>query len=298
MPSTHTTRNRLEKQAPGENQDTWGERLNDNVIELTDEALDGVEVLTVSGTVSLTSASDATDQARKRALWCSGTGGSIVIPNVQKTYHVYNGTSGNIVVTTGSGTSATIRAGNGQTVVSNGSNAVQALQVTDYGSATIQSTGSAKFGSLTRSSPDKGFLDLGASGTGVNLIAASFATGLTANTLGNAYGIGFANVSFASFLSGFATGVNGWGCYVAANGVARVFLDGDNGRVQLANTNAFSGYYFGANRLLADRKIGWGLPSGTLTRTTFSPSTITLQQLAERVAALITDLSAHGLIGA
>lgn len=35
---------------------------------------------------------------------------------------------------------------------------------------------------------------------------------------------------------------------------------------------------------------GWGLPSGTLTRTTFDTSTITTSQLAERVGALINDL--------
>lgn len=35
---------------------------------------------------------------------------------------------------------------------------------------------------------------------------------------------------------------------------------------------------------------GWGTPSGTLTRTTFDSGTVTLPQLAERVAALITDL--------
>lgn len=34
---------------------------------------------------------------------------------------------------------------------------------------------------------------------------------------------------------------------------------------------------------------GWGTPTGTLTRTTFDTSTVTLSELAERVAALITD---------
>lgn len=33
------------------------------------------------------------------------------------------------------------------------------------------------------------------------------------------------------------------------------------------------------------------------TRTTFATSTVTLQQLAERMKALIDDLTAHGLIG-
>lgn len=35
---------------------------------------------------------------------------------------------------------------------------------------------------------------------------------------------------------------------------------------------------------------GWGTPTGTLTRTTFDPSTVTLIQLAQRVAAMIVDL--------
>jgi hypothetical protein len=35
---------------------------------------------------------------------------------------------------------------------------------------------------------------------------------------------------------------------------------------------------------------GWGTPTGTLTRTTFDTTTVTLSQLAERVAALISDL--------
>jgi hypothetical protein len=42
---------------------------------------------------------------------------------------------------------------------------------------------------------------------------------------------------------------------------------------------------------------GWGTPSGTLTRTTFDPATVTLPDLAQRVAALITDLkTGHQLI--
>ena len=35
---------------------------------------------------------------------------------------------------------------------------------------------------------------------------------------------------------------------------------------------------------------GWGLPTGTFTRTTFNTATVTTAQLAERVAALIQDL--------
>ncbi|MBW8242514.1 tail fiber domain-containing protein [Muricauda oceani] len=50
-------------------------------------------------------------------------------------------------------------------------------------------------------------------------------------TLGNMYGIGFANAS-ASFLNSTDLGTNpaGWGLYVAADGNARIFLNASNGR--------------------------------------------------------------------
>jgi len=46
------------------------------------------------------------------------------------------------------------------------------------------------------------------------------------------------------------------------------------------------------------RPAGWGAPTGTATRTTFATSTVTLPQLAERVKALLDDLTTVGLIGA
>lgn len=43
----------------------------------------------------------------------------------------------------------------------------------------------------------------------------------------------------------------------------------------------------------ANTQAGWGNPTGTLTRTAFDTATVTTAQLAERVAALITDLKAR-----
>jgi microcystin degradation protein MlrC len=48
--------------------------------------------------------------------------------------------------------------------------------------------------------------------------------------------------------------------------------------------------------VLQDQTAAWADPSGTLTRTTFDPATVTLPQLAERVAALITDLRAANVL--
>ncbi len=49
MASTYTTRIGLEKQADGENANTWGLRLNTNVIDLVDEATAGYEAIDISG---------------------------------------------------------------------------------------------------------------------------------------------------------------------------------------------------------------------------------------------------------
>lgn len=49
--------------------------------------------------------------------------------------------------------------------------------------------------------------------------------------------------------------------------------------------------------VVGTRKTGWSAPTGTTTRTTFATSTVTTAQLAERVKALIDDLTSHGLIG-
>ncbi len=70
---------------------------------------------------------------------------------------------------------------------------------------------------------------------------------------------------------------------------------GGSARFQLDD----SGFvYIQGPRVLVSRRTGWGAPTGTATRTAFDTSTVTLPQLAERLKALIDDLTTHGLIGA
>lgn len=57
-------------------------------------------------------------------------------------------------------------------------------------------------------------------------------------------------------------------------------------------------YRINAIQVVGARIGGWQAATGTATRTTFVTSTVTLPQLAERVKALIDDLTTHGLIGA
>jgi len=83
--------------------------------------------------------------------------------------------------------------------------------------------------------------------------------------------------------------------------------------VQNANFRVFSGttqklridytngeVFIQSSRVLSTRKTGWSTATGTATRTTFATSTVTTEQLAERMKALIDDLhstAGHGLIG-
>lgn len=60
----------------------------------------------------------------------------------------------------------------------------------------------------------------------------------------------------------------------------------------------------GGNKVVGTRKLGWGAPTGTVSRAAFDTATVTHQTLAQIVAALLLDLGAatstgnHGLIGA
>lgn len=123
MASTATTRLRLQKQATGENNNTWGSLLNTTVFDLIDTAIAGRSSFTLSGTKTLSSTNYAADESR--AAWIditSGTGGTVTIPAVEKTYIARNNTSGNVIFTTGSGVTATLPAGTIVTIVCDGTN--------------------------------------------------------------------------------------------------------------------------------------------------------------------------------
>lgn len=141
MASTATTRNRLEKQGTGDNNNTWGSVLNSAVFDLIDAALDGRSNFALSGTKTLTSTNYAADESRMRFLdVTSGSGGTVTIPALEKWYLVRNGASGDVVLTTGSGDSATVKSGNVMPVISDGTNVYLGL-ATDFGAALPKTSG-------------------------------------------------------------------------------------------------------------------------------------------------------------
>lgn len=96
MPSTYTDSLRLEEQGIGENNNTWGTKLN-TTIDLIDKSIAGhVAVAVTSGTTTLTSVNNGEDQARYKIIEVTGTlSGNVVIqvPAVSKEYIVWDSTT-------------------------------------------------------------------------------------------------------------------------------------------------------------------------------------------------------------
>lgn len=88
MPSSYTARNRLTKQATGENVNVWGNILNSGVFELVDFLSDGVVTISATGATALSTANGAADQARGRILNVTAATATITIPSVEKFYVV------------------------------------------------------------------------------------------------------------------------------------------------------------------------------------------------------------------
>lgn len=94
--------------------------------------------------------------------------------------------------------------------------------------------------------------------------------------------------------SAIAAQFQGAGTPVGANSWLQ-YVDGA-GTVQQAFKQDGSIHIRGS-QVLTTRRTGWAAATGTAARSTFATSTVTVTQLAERVKALIDDLTTHGLIG-
>ena len=94
MASTYTTNIRLAKQGNGENPNSWGTILNQNVIDIIDQAIAAYTTISLSSVdVTLTTNDGATDQARSPFLELQGTVSSslnVIIPSLPKGYMVNN----------------------------------------------------------------------------------------------------------------------------------------------------------------------------------------------------------------
>ena len=117
MASTFTTRLRLEKQATGENANTWGDKTNVN-FDLIDESIYGYASKSVSGSsnVTLTNSNATADESRQSVLEFTGTltgNINVLLPTTESRYVVFNNTAGSYSLTV----ATTGNTGNGTAVV-------------------------------------------------------------------------------------------------------------------------------------------------------------------------------------
>jgi hypothetical protein len=128
MASTYSPSLKLELIGAGDQSGTWGSTTNNNLGILLEQAITGVQTITMSNAdYVLTSFNGTADEARNQVLYVSGTNSAIrqiVAPLVEKTYIISNQTTGGFAITIGGSTGVAVTIPNGITaqVFCNGTN--------------------------------------------------------------------------------------------------------------------------------------------------------------------------------
>jgi len=205
MASTFTTRIRLEKQGSGENASTWGDKLNDAVIDLVDSAVGAVTSIDLGGVgnaYTVSTGDGVADEARSAVLYFHGscsTAVSITIPAVQKTYILDNQTSGgfSIKLKPAGGSEGTIPNGQTTIIYTDGTAVTNLLE-----NLTGMTRVSASLGSFASIQAD--VVNVSASLSTTNMVAAtgSFTTKVSAVALEVSGATSLASASFSGDVQG------------------------------------------------------------------------------------------------
>jgi hypothetical protein len=146
MSSTYSTSLKLELIGNGDQSGTWGTTTNNNLGTLLEQAITGVQSITMSNAdYTLSNYNGTSDEARNAVLVASGTNSAIrkiVAPQGQnKLYTIFNNTTGGYAITIGAptGTAVTIPSGVTATVFTNGSDFYSA-QTGSAGNFTVNGT--------------------------------------------------------------------------------------------------------------------------------------------------------------
>jgi hypothetical protein len=133
MPSSYTPSLRLVLPVTGELSSTWGDTVNNGLTNLVDSAIAGTATVTMTdANYTLTTANEATDEARQMFIKLTGTLSAtrnVVCPTVSKLYFVSNETTGgqSIVFKTSAGTGITVPNGSRMMLYCNGTNVVESI---------------------------------------------------------------------------------------------------------------------------------------------------------------------------
>ena len=189
MASTFSPSLKLELIGNGDQSGTWGTTTNTNLGTLLEQAITGVQAITmVNANYTLSNLNGVSDEARNAVLVVGGTNSairSIIAPSVNKTYIVANNTLGGfgIIIKTSAGAGLTIANGATQTVYCDGTEFYAASFPTTGGAitgnlsvgGTLSVTGSTTLSNLTASSAvatnaSKVLISVANSGTGDHVL--------------------------------------------------------------------------------------------------------------------------------
>lgn len=133
MPSTYSSKLRLELIGAGEQSGTWGTTTNTNLGTLLEQAIAGVSaVVMTDANYTLTSSNGSSDEARNAVLQVTGTltaARNVTCPTASKLYLVYNNTTGGFAITvkTAAGSGISVANGKKMFVYCDGTNVVDAM---------------------------------------------------------------------------------------------------------------------------------------------------------------------------
>jgi hypothetical protein len=131
------------KQTDGENTGTWGDVLNENLIDLLDDVIGGyVEVSVASGNVTLAFADGTADNNGRHAVikftGSPGTTRTVTFPDKQINYFIINGSDSSVICTSGTGAATvTIPTGMKDVIYIDGSDEVLSM----FGTPHLSSSG-------------------------------------------------------------------------------------------------------------------------------------------------------------
>lgn len=121
MASSYSTSLKLELIGNGDQSGVWGNTTNNNLGTLLEQAITGVQTITMTdANYTLSNLNGTTDEARNAVLVITGTNSAVrqvVVPLVPKLYTVWNNTTGGYSITIGASSGAIVTVENGDTVL-------------------------------------------------------------------------------------------------------------------------------------------------------------------------------------
>ena len=245
MASTYSPTLRIELIGNGEQAGTWGTTTNSNLGSLIEQAITGVQTITMGdATYTLTAYDGAVDEARNAVLVLGGTvttPQNLIAPSVEKTYIVKNGTGSNVTVKTSGGNGVTFVNNQVGIVYCDGTNfypAVDVNNITGNVAVTGSITATANITATNRVT--------------ANVVSATSYLGLTGRVIQTV--VGTAGTAYTTSSSYTSTGMTATITPTSASSKILILA-----HAMLWQTN----YYAGANSWVALYKDGVNLVPGS-----------------------------------